>query len=94
MWMANFIQIKARQVGGSHLGQCKRIFWFGLILHKFLMIRSKCLRVEGQQQKSDSNSNGSLLSQTFYNYYPCNRKLKISTSIKIKLTFLCVRDLL
>lgn len=57
MWTANFIQIKTIQVGGSYLGQCKMIFWFGLIIHKFLMIHSKHLMVEGQQERSDSNSN-------------------------------------
>lgn len=57
MWTGNFIQIKTIQVGGSRLGQCQMMFWFGLILHKFLMIRSRRLMVEGQQQRSDSNSN-------------------------------------
>lgn len=46
MWTANSIQIKTMQVGGSYLGQCKMIFWFGLIIHKFLMIHSKRLMVE------------------------------------------------
>lgn len=70
MWTANFIQIKTIQVGGSCLGQCKMIFWFGLIIHKFLMIHSGHLMVEGQQQRSDSKYCSNLFSQTFYNIIP------------------------
>lgn len=96
MWTANFIQIKTIQVGGSYLGQCKMTFWFGLIIHKFLMIHSKRLMVEGQQQRSDSNSNPTaayshkLLTVSSLSF----RKLTFSTLIKIKLTLLCVRELL
>lgn len=53
---------------GSCSAQCKTIFWVDLIICEFLIICSTSLKVEGQQQRSDSNSNtGDLFSQRFYN---------------------------
>jgi len=56
MWTAYFIQIKTISVQGSCSGEWKTLFWFGLIICKFLTIPSKGLSVEGQQQRSHSNS--------------------------------------
>lgn len=73
MWTVYFIEIKTILVGGSCSAQCMTAFWFNLIICEFLMKCSTSLRVEGQQQRSDSNLNTSgLFAPSLVQYHQRN----------------------